>query len=221
MPSKTAPPKIKVTSRPRRATVGSFRTTVLEALAAGLVMALASMSSLAQTASTQPPTVLEAPRAVTVQLTQSKVVKAADGTEQLVDAAAVKPGDIVEYRAVYTNNTPRVVSGLQADLPIPAGLEYLPRSAKPGADRVKAATLDGVFAAEPLIRKAGASTEAVPYADYRSLRWTLGQLPAKGEVTVVARARVETVIPPAPKPVSTSLQSPQPAGTGTLFGAAR
>jgi len=136
-------------------------------------------------------------KTVAVVLTQSKVVKDAQGKEQLVDASSVKPGDIVEYRATYTNNTGKPVSGLVADLPIPEGLEYQPRSAKPGASLVQAATKDAVFGPEPLMRKtAGNKTEPVPYADYRSLRWTLGQLPANGSTAVSARAKVEVVVPP-------------------------
>lgn len=201
---------LKNFARPTRllhVTEQSLPVVALKGLAAGLIMALASMSSLAQTASTQPQAV-PAPRAITVLLTQSKVVTATDGRERLVDAAAVKPGDIVEYKAVYTNNTQRTVSGLQADLPIPEGLEYLPRSAKPGAEVVKAAALDGAFAAEPLVRKVGSRTETVPYADYRALRWTLGDLPARGELTVTARAKVETIVPPATRPAVTSLRLP-------------
>ena len=136
-------------------------------------------------------------KAVAVVLTQSKVVKDAQGREQLVDASSVKPGDVVEYRATYTNNTGKPVTGLVADLPIPEGLEYQPRSAKPGAGLVQAGTKDAVFGAEPLMRKAaGNKTEPVPYADYRSLRWTLGQLPANGSTAVSARAKVEVAVPP-------------------------
>jgi len=146
--------------------------------------------------------------AVTVSLRQSKVVKAIDGKEQLLDAASVKPGDVIEYTATYTNKTSKPVSGLVADLPIPEGLEYLPRSAKPGATLVKAAVKDGEFAAEPLMRKArDGKAEPVPYGDYRALRWTLGQLPAGGVTSVSARAKVEAVVPPAPKNANAA---PQP-----------
>jgi uncharacterized repeat protein (TIGR01451 family) len=161
---------------------------------------LAGLSGFAATAAAQSAPTLEAgqKKVVAVVLTQSKVVKDAQGREQLVDASSVKPGDIVEYRAVYTNNTGKPVTGLVADLPIPEGLEYQPRSAKPGANLVQAAAKDAVFGPEPLVRKAaGNKTEPVPYADYRSLRWTLGQLPANGSTAVSARAKVETVAPAA------------------------
>jgi uncharacterized repeat protein (TIGR01451 family) len=143
------------------------------------------------------------PAVVTVELQQSKVVQATDGKEQLLDAASVKPGDVLEYTVTYTNKTGKPVSGLVADLPIPEGLEYLPRSAKPGATLVKAAVKDGAFAAEPLMRKTrDGKAEPVPYSDYRALRWTLGQLPAGGVASVSARAKVEVVVPPVPKTAS-------------------
>jgi uncharacterized repeat protein (TIGR01451 family) len=173
---------------------------------------LAGLTGFTGAAAAQSAPVLEATqkKAVAVVLTQSKVVKDAQGKEQLVDASSVKPGDIVEYRAVYTNNTGKPVTGLVADLPIPEGLEYQPRSAKPGAGLVQAATKEAVFGAEPLVRKAaGNKSEPVPYADYRSLRWTLGQLPANGSTAVSARAKVEVVVvPPAPQVSAATPQAP-------------
>ncbi|PLC04277.1 hypothetical protein CY658_19905 [Variovorax sp. RO1] len=164
----------------------------------------------------QPAASVEAPRApattktVTVVLTQSKVVKGPDGNEQLQDAATIKPGDVIEYKATYTNNTGKPVKGLVADLPIPEGLEYLPRSAKPGASLVKAATKTAVFEPEPLVRKLpGGKTEPVPYNEYRMLRWSLGQLPANGSAAVSARAKVEAVAAPTAAPAPTT---PPPRG---------
>lgn len=159
-------------------------------LAAGLVPVLA------QTAAVTAPAVT-AKSAVTVELTQFKVVKGADGKEQLLSAATVKPGDIIEYKAVYTNRSAKLVNGLVADLPIPEGLQYIAKSAKPGAALVKAATKAGVFGSEPLTVKVGAKTELVPYADYRALRWSLGLLPANGVTAVMARATVQTYAAPA------------------------
>lgn len=137
-------------------------------------------------------------QAVSVVLVQFKVVTDAQGREQLVEASTVKPGDVLQYTATYTNNTSRAVTGLVADLPIPEGLEYLPKTARPGAALVKVAAKDGVFAAEPLMRKVGGKSEPVPYGEYRTLRWTLGQLPARGETAVSARAKVEVVVPQPP-----------------------
>lgn len=154
------------------------------------------ISALAQPAAARRP---EAPSAIAIELTQFKVVKNEKGEEQLADAATVKPGDVIEYRATYTNKSDKAVVGLVGNLPIPEGLEYLPRSAKPGATLVKAAASDGVFASEPLVRTLpNGKTEPLPYNEYRSLRWTLGQLPAGGVTAVSARAKVEAVAPKAP-----------------------
>ncbi len=146
-------------------------------------------------------------KALNAVLSQFKVLKDANGKEQLTEANSVRPGDVIEYRVVYTNNGDRPIVGLTADLPIPDGLEYLPRSAKPGADRVRAATRNGVFAAEPLLRTVNGRAEPVPYDEYRQLRWTLGRLPANGVTAVSARARVET----APTPDLSPAASTSPA----------
>jgi uncharacterized repeat protein (TIGR01451 family) len=187
------------------------------------------LAGFAGPAMAQPTTLAARPQAdvaakkvVAAELTQFVVVKAADGKEQLLDASSVKPGDVLEYRVTYTNNTGKAVTGLVADLPIPEGLEYVPRSAKPGAELVKAAVKDGEYAAEPLMRKGKANkAEPVPYADYRALRWTLGQLPAGGVAAVSARAKVEVVVPPAPKTSSSASQAPPVAVQSTASGASR
>jgi len=182
---------------------------LLSRLNAGLVlMAAIAVPAFAQSAASKAAAASAEQKIVSVVLTQSKVVKAADGTEQLQDATSVKPGDVLEYKATYTNNTGKSVSGLVANLPIPEGLEYLPKSAKPGASLVKAATGDGVFAAEPLTHIVAGKTEPVSYGDYRSLRWTLGQLPANGVTAVSARAKVQIVVPPKPKTSASAAQAP-------------
>lgn len=180
---------------------------------AGLVLLAAGAATVAfaqPTASLEAPRAPAATQAVTVVLAQSKVVKGPDGNEQFQDAATIKPGDVIEYKATYTNNTGKPVKGLVADLPIPEGLEYLPRSAKPGASLVKAATKTAVFEPEPLVRKLpGGKTEPVPYSEYRMLRWSLGQLPANGSLAVSARAKVEAVVPPTAAPPTPATPPPR------------
>lgn len=176
------------------------RLTVRLGLGLGVAMTvgLGGLAAAQGTQAAPTPTEAAQKKTVAVVLTQAKVVKDAQGKEQLVAADSVKPGDVLEYTATYTNHTGKSVTGLVANLPIPEGLEYLPRSAKPGATLVKAATKDGAFAAEPLARNVNGKSEPVPYNEYRSLRWTLGQLPANGVTAVTARAKVEVVVPPAP-----------------------
>lgn len=133
--------------------------------------------------------------AVLIQLTQKKVVSGAQG-ERLEEATSVKPGDVIEYRATYTNVSKQPVQGLVAKLPVPEGLEYLPKSAKPSNATLQMAGRDGQFGVEPLQRKAAdGSVQTLPYTEYRTMRWSVGQLNAGASVVVSARAKVEGVVP--------------------------
>lgn len=167
-------------------------------LSAVTVLLLGFGSAMAQLAATPAaePAQPAVAQPVSVRLTQFKVIKGATGAEQLIDAATVKPGDTLEYRATYTNTTDSAVTGLLATLPIPEGLEYQPASAKPGAGLAQAAAQDGVFAPEPLMRQVNGVAVPVPYADYRALRWNLGRLPARGVSDVSVRAQVSMYVPP-------------------------
>jgi uncharacterized repeat protein (TIGR01451 family) len=133
---------------------------------------------------------------VKVRLDQYKVVTSENGKESLVDAPSIKPGDVIEYRATYTNQDGKPVTGLQAILPIPEGMEYLPKTARPGPGKALAATASGAFAPEPLTRQVRvngrAQVEPVPYVQYRSLKWDLGQLAPGATQTVSARAQLES-----------------------------
>lgn len=136
-------------------------------------------------------------KAITVALTQQKVVKDDKGRETLVEAETVKPGDTLEYRAVYKNVSAQPVKQLAATIPLPEGLEYLPSSAQPRKG-VQFAPASGVYGAEPLTRKLpNGRTENLAYSEYRTVRWSVEQLAPGAEVTVVARAKVETVAAPA------------------------
>lgn len=157
--------------------------------------------ALAQPSATESHQALAPNEVVAIKLEQFKVVKDASGREALADAKTVKPGDIVEYRATYTNRDGRPVKGLLATLPIPVGMNYLPKTAKPTSDKLEAATKNGEYAREPLMRQVRVNgklqAEAVPYTQYRSLRWQIGQLPAGADYVVSARTQVEGLAPTA------------------------
>jgi len=133
---------------------------------------------------------------VQVRLDQYKVVTSDNGKESLVAAQSIKPGDVIEYRATYTNQDGKSVMGLQAILPIPEGMEYLPKTARPGPGKALAATVGGAYAPEPLMRQVrvngNVQVEPVPYVQYRSLKWELGQLAPGATQTVSARAQLES-----------------------------
>lgn len=129
---------------------------------------------------------------VHVALTAQRVT-IAQGKEVLVSAEKARPGDVIEYRAVYKNSGRAAVRELDATLPVPNGLEYLPKTAAPA---VVLASLDGrTFAPVPLVRKTRTADgreeiREVPLAEYRALRWPIGTLAAKESRTVRARMRV-------------------------------
>ncbi|WP_175950757.1 DUF11 domain-containing protein [Burkholderia sp. BCC0405] len=137
--------------------------------------------------------------AVVINLEQKKVVKDANGAERLVDASSVKPGDVIEYRATYKNTSAQPVKQLVADLPIPEGLEYQSKTARPAGANVIAATKTGEHGPEPLMRTlADGKRQAVPYNEYRDMSWKIGQLNSGASVVVSARAKVEAVVPKSP-----------------------
>ena len=146
---------------------------------------------------------------LTSELQVWNVVKKADGAEALLPAQSVKPGDVLQYTAVYKNADSRAVSRLVASLPIPAGTELVAASALP---REVQASLDGkVYAAAPLMRKVrradGQMVDVpVPLTEYRYLRWPEQQVAAGATYSTSARVRVvsasTTAVAPAASPAT-------------------
>lgn len=132
---------------------------------------------------------------ITINLTQYKVVKDEQGKLAYVDAALVVPGDIVEYRAVYSNRSNSVLP-VVATLPIPESMEYVQKSAKSNAKAAyTVATKEASYAQEPLQQKvttaSGATlSQPVPYASYRFVRWDLGRLSPGSSVEVSVQTKV-------------------------------
>lgn len=126
---------------------------------------------------------------VSVELTTYLVSTSTDGkaTAKLVNK--VKPNDVIEYRAVYTNNTAGTIKNLAATLPIPVETQFL---AKSQPDNAQASTDGKSFAPMPLKRKEGNQMVNVPLKDYRALRWTIAELPAGKSVTVSAQTRINS-----------------------------
>ena len=164
----------------------------------GFRIALISMSLALLTAGAhaqQPPLKSDAPAAMAqgpVHATLSAhKVKIKDGKEErFEDAGEARPGDVIEYRTVYRNTGTQVVRDVQAILPLPAGAVYQPGSARPA--EVMARVNDTAdFAAVPLKRKITEAKQSketdVPPAEYRALRWNLGELAPGQSKTVSAR----------------------------------
>lgn len=133
---------------------------------------------------------------VRVSMTAQRVTTDAHGVEHLDQAEQARPGETIEYRALYHNEGDATVRQLLASLPVPAGMEYVPGSAAPAQ---VLASLDGrTFAPVPLKRlvrlpNGDEIEQLVPYREYRALRWSLGDLDANGEQVVQARMRVAPV----------------------------
>lgn len=164
-----------------------FRTRL--ALAAGLTTAvlLAAWPARAasQTGAGNDP--------VTAEMVAVKVLEDERGREVYVAADEAKPGDLIEYRVTYQNRGKSLIRQLQATMPLPAGVDYQPKTAWPRG--VMARTETDVFDAVPLrkvVAKADGSREVVtvPADEYRALRWTIPELRAGATVQVKARARV-------------------------------
>ena len=87
-----------------------------------------------------------------------------------------------------------VVKQLAATLPVPNGMEYLPKTGAP-----QLASLDGKnFSPVPLKRRVRLADgrevlRDVPAGEYRWLRWTIGTLAPSQTRTVTARVRVAPI----------------------------
>jgi uncharacterized repeat protein (TIGR01451 family) len=131
---------------------------------------------------------------VKVVLTAAKVVQG-NGSEQKQSSEKAKPGDVIEYVADYKNTEKSSVSNVKATLPVPSGMEYIPETAVP--TQVMASTDDVHYASVPLKRNVKHADgkvvqELVPYSEYRSLRWDLGEIAAGAVKSVKARMKVKT-----------------------------
>ena len=148
------------------------------------------------------PFVLAAPGAAEVaptikaQLAAFKVVLEKDGDEKLAAADIAQPGDVIEYQATYSNQGNRAATNMNATLPIPAALSYVPNTASPGG--FMASTDAQNFAPAPLKRAAKGKDGKtvmvmVPFSEYRALRWNVKKLAPGDDFKVSARAAVPKV----------------------------
>ena len=154
-----------------------------------LLTAILCVAALPSTA-----TAADAGGDVQVALTAQRVVLDRNGKETLTEAREARPGDVLEYRAVYRNQGKQAVRNVLAVLPVPLNsLSYIPASANP--QRVWA-SLDGrKFELAPLLRTVTLADgkreiRPVPVSEYRYLRWDLGELKPGAQAAVAARMRM-------------------------------
>jgi len=132
---------------------------------------------------------------VVADLAVAKVTQQSNGKPSFESARATEPGDIVEYRVTYRNTNYVPVRGVVGTLTIPVNrFTYVGDSKTRGL--MLEASLDGkTFEPVPLKRLVVSDDgqmkmESIPAGEYRFLRWQVGDLPARGSITVSARMRV-------------------------------
>ena len=124
---------------------------------------------------------------------QVQAVVVVSGHESLKPVTTARPGDLLQYTAVYSNTGDAPAGHLLANLPIPTGTSLQAGDIQPAG---ALASVDGSqFAPMPLMRtvtgKDGQPHRvAVPLSEIRALRWDLGTLPAHQDKAVQARVRV-------------------------------
>mgnify|MGYP001205385326 CR=1 FL=1 len=114
-----------------------------------------------------------------------KVQVSSDGTEKFITADQAAPGDLIEYRAAFTNGSSASLHGLKPEIPIPAGLVIVLGSDQPSA--VEGSSDGTVFKALPLLDGAG---QPLPAEQIRALRWQLKELPPAETARFRLRATV-------------------------------
>ena len=128
-----------------------------------------------------------------ISLTAKKVVVQSDGKEKLVAADRAFPGEVIQYDALYVNQSAKPLTSVAPTLPIPNGMVFVPESASPAPSE---ASLDGRnFQTLPILRKvrmpSGEEKEVeVPATEYRALRWKASDLAAGAKTAITARTKL-------------------------------
>ena len=123
----------------------------------------------------------QAPEALVVSAT---ILSWGDASPQPLDVPdrdpnTVAPGDVVEYRLVFTNITGQPVNNIQFTDPLPEGMHYLPGTAGADRDDVDVEfSLDGgaSYSAQPMVEVVvDGRTEQRPASpeQYTDIRWNV------------------------------------------------
>jgi uncharacterized repeat protein (TIGR01451 family) len=156
-----------------------------------LVVAIAAGTLLATA------TRAETGEGLSARLEALHVIVQKDGKESLAATSRAQPGELLEYRAHYRNTGKAPARQVLASLPIPVGeTVFVIGSAYPSG--AEASTDGRHFEPIPLKRwvvqpDGRRELRPVPAAEYRSLRWRLGELAPGQAVTVGARVQVVAV----------------------------
>lgn len=135
--------------------------------------------------------------AVSSVLKAFKITMDGDNKEVAIEVTELKPGDTIEYRLTYQNNTEGDISQLQPVLPIPLEMFYLDESALPGLSGASISTIANDFKQPPLTRlvtlpDGSQVNRTIPAAEYRRLQWLVPALAAGESITLTARVKVRS-----------------------------
>jgi uncharacterized repeat protein (TIGR01451 family) len=130
------------------------------------------------------------------ELSVFKVTKDAKGKETFEDTSNVKPGDVIEYRLVYTNKRTDVIQNLKPVLPVPQGTTYLDNTAAPKLSAVMLENGGAMVAFPPTKKVKNAKgkevVQPVPVSEFKSLQWTVARLAPGASVTLKARMSINS-----------------------------
>jgi uncharacterized repeat protein (TIGR01451 family) len=108
-------------------------------------------------------------------------ITGADGaaTEDLKPAQTARPGQIVEYRLVATNDSDTTLPAGTIIItgPVPDGTTFVPDSATPKSERIlteySADSTNFSDSESPILAGSGTDRTVVDPKDYKAVRWTL------------------------------------------------
>lgn len=132
---------------------------------------------------------------VSSELTAFKITLNESGDEVATEVSEVSPGDLIEYRLTYTNNTGESITNLVPTLPIPADTYYMASTASPEIERASYLFSGNNFQVPPLTREETLSsglktTRQVLPEEYSRLQWTIDTIEGGESATLIARVRV-------------------------------
>mgnify|MGYP000309150770 CR=1 FL=1 len=109
---------------------------------------------------------------------QAYVVTVEDGEERVVEARRTAPGEIMEFRIVFTNHGEESVSGVRVIDPIPESTTYVADSHSSDVRASFEVSIDGgeSFEPEPVVRietqlDGSQRKLVVPPSEYTHVRW--------------------------------------------------
>jgi len=136
---------------------------------------------------------------VTGTIEARKVVIGERGEDVFLPADEARPQDVIEYRLTYANGGVEAVHNVSIVDPVPAGVQYLEKTAKAPASGSVQFSIDSgkTFHAWPVRFKKAAAGGREVWADatpdmITHIRWTLsGGLKPEDEITFSYRATVK------------------------------